>query len=610
MGQTPAGNSELAQLHRLAAGRYAVERELGRGGMGVVFLGRDVSLDRRVAIKLLSGEYASQDAVRQRFLREARLSARLSHPNIVPVYAVEEHPEALFYAMGYVEGESLAARIERVGQLAPSEVATIVQQVAWALAYAHGNGVVHRDIKPDNILIEQGTGRAWVLDFGIARALEGAAEQPQLTKLTQVGHVVGTAAYMSPEQAAGEDVDGRSDLYSLGVVAFQALTGRLPLEATSAQALLAKHLTETPPPVASVRPGVPPALAKVVDGLLAKNPAARPSTGEAVAEALAATNRAAADVPPALREFLRTVEQNFVVTIRFLAIILAVGIGKPSAAIPLVFGGLGTIAGSLGAIWFLARRLAAAGYRYPDIRDAVGLDAQMRTEEVRAIATVPARAAMRAAKVRAVVSLAVGIAIFIGAITVATRFRDSTMPYGFAIGLTVILLASLLLVGSVMPLAYYVAMQRSAKKVVGTAKPSPGLRILATGFGRWLFTLASRDLPPAAPRGAAAALDLLLSEVEAVVGAREKAIVRDLRARIEVLGTETLTLRARERELDRAIAEAGPGPTADQLADARRAIAPRVERIAAAVDAARLKLLLVRSGVAPASDLTPLAIVA
>ncbi len=605
LSDTP--RDEIHRLQGRVAGRYSIEQEIGRGGMGVVYLARDVSLDRRVAIKLLPAEYAAESALRERFLREARLAARLSHPHIVPVYSVEEHPDAVFYVMGFVQGETLAARIARVGQLAPGEVATLVQQVAWALAYAHGNGVVHRDIKPDNVMLEQGTGRAWVMDFGIARALDTAAAHRQpLTKLTQVGHVVGTAAYMSPEQAAGEDVDGRSDLYSLGVVAYQALTGRLPLEATSAQALLAKHLTEAPPPIASVRPGVPATLAKAVDQLLAKDPAARPATGEALAEMLGTAGASRAEVAPPIREFLRSAEQNVVVMLRFIAIMIAVVAAKPSAVVSIAFGSLGMFAGSLAALFFLARRLAMAGYRWPDIRDAVALDALARVEEARALEMPPDPAALRSALVRTVVSLVTGTAVFVGGIIAATRIRASGAPYAFEIGLTIILVCSLALVATTMPLAYYIAMQRSAKRGKGQRPAAFTLTMWSQAPGRLLFALASRNVKPAPPRGAAGALDLLISEVESAVPAADRPAVKALRRRLDAMAADAEALRARERELDRGIAEAGPGPAADQMLAARREIAPKIERIAAATDAVRLKLLLVRTGVAKAAELAEL----
>ena len=194
--------SELLALQEAVAGRYAVERELGRGGMGVVFLARDLALDRLVAIKLLPPALAASADRRARFLREARTAARLSHPNIVPIHSVEESDGLVFFVMGYVAGETLGERVRRHGRLPAAEVTQVVREVAWALAYAHRQGVVHRDVKPENILLEREGGRAMVTDFGIAQVSGDAADTP-------AGQVVGTARAVSPEQAAGEPVDGR-----------------------------------------------------------------------------------------------------------------------------------------------------------------------------------------------------------------------------------------------------------------------------------------------------------------------------------------------------------------------------------------------------------------
>jgi serine/threonine-protein kinase len=254
--------TDVAALERAVAGRYAQERELGRGGMGVVLLARDLSLDRLVALKLLPALLAAQPLLRERFLREARTAAGLSHPHIVPIHAVEEHGGIAFIAMAYVDGETLADRVRRTGPLPPHEVARLLREVAWALAYAHGRGIVHRDIKPDNIMIERGSGRAMVTDFGIARARSG----PGVTdRLTLEGQLLGTASFMSPEQGAGEHVDGRSDLYSLGSVGFYALTGRAPFEATTLEAILVARFTRAAPADAAIWPDRPTAHAATID---------------------------------------------------------------------------------------------------------------------------------------------------------------------------------------------------------------------------------------------------------------------------------------------------------------------------------------------------------
>jgi eukaryotic-like serine/threonine-protein kinase len=278
-------------------GRYSLERELGRGGMGVVYLAREVRLDRPVAIKLLPPELAAQERLRDRFLREARTAARLSHPYIVPIHAVDEIGEFVFYVMAYVDGETLAQRVASRGTLTPSDATRIMREVAWALAYAHAQGVVHRDVKPANILLERGTERSMVADFGIARQTHTAGE-------TMVGELLGTPEYMSPEQASGEAVDGRSDLYSLGLVGFFALTGQPPFAGSSAQSVLAQQITKPAPPVASVAVGIPSTLARAIDQCLEKDPSRRPATGEALADALVPPRETSSEVPVPIRVFL------------------------------------------------------------------------------------------------------------------------------------------------------------------------------------------------------------------------------------------------------------------------------------------------------------------
>lgn len=261
-------------------GQYTLERELGRGGMGIVVLARDERLDRQVALKVLPPAIADQADTRERFLREARMAAQLSHPNIVPIHSADDIGGFAFFAMGFVDGETLGDHIRSRDKLPAGEVVRIMREVAWALAYAHARGIVHRDVKPENILLERSTGRAIVTDFGIARADFNPA-------LTQDGLVLGTVHYMSPEQASGDVLDGRSDLYALGCVGFFALSGRLPFEGQSPQGILVAHATREPPPLHSVAPHVPLQLAAVIDRCLRKNPSERFDTGEALADALA-----------------------------------------------------------------------------------------------------------------------------------------------------------------------------------------------------------------------------------------------------------------------------------------------------------------------------------
>jgi len=285
--------SDLVGLPGLAAavgGHYRLERELGRGGMGVVYLARELNLDRAVALKVLPPDLAALPELRERFLREARTAALLSHPNIVPIHHASEAGGFAFFAMGFVDGENLAEFLRPRARLAPQETVRVLREVAWALAYAHARGVIHRDVKPENIMLERATGRVLVTDFGIAR-------DERVTTLTEQGRVLGTVHYMSPEQAVGDALDGRSDLYSLGVVGFLALTGRLPFTAEAPGAVLVLHATRPAPLVRDVAADVPEALAQVIDRCLAKAPDDRFATGEALADAL--TGALESDLTPA-----------------------------------------------------------------------------------------------------------------------------------------------------------------------------------------------------------------------------------------------------------------------------------------------------------------------
>ncbi len=269
-----------AHVERVLSNNYELDQEIGRGGMGIVYKARDRRLKRAVAIKVLPPELAFRSEIRTRFLREAETAAQLSHPNIVPIYSVDEHDGIVYFVMAFVDGENVAMRLNREGALPPDEVRRIMLEVGRALAYAHERHVVHRDIKPDNILIERGAGRVMVTDFGIARAITDGAD----ARLTATGMAIGTPAYMSPEQSMGDrEIDGRSDLYSLGVVGYQMLTGDLPFEAQSTPALLVMHLSERPEPVGERCPDAPPDLDRAVMLLLEKEPANRfPNAGALV----------------------------------------------------------------------------------------------------------------------------------------------------------------------------------------------------------------------------------------------------------------------------------------------------------------------------------------
>ncbi|MDQ6888081.1 MAG: serine/threonine protein kinase [Gemmatimonadota bacterium] len=273
-----------ARLHEAIGGSYDVQRELGGGGMSRVFVAQERALGRKVVIKVLPPELSSEMSA-ERFRREIQLAARLQHPHLVPLHSAGDAKGLLYYTMPYVEGETLRARLAREGAIPAADAERVLREVLDALDYAHGQGVVHRDIKPENILL---SGRhALVADFGVAKALVAATE---VGAGTTAGMALGTPTYMSPEQAAGDSTtDYRADIYAVGVVAYEMLTGQPPFVGRSARALLAAHATETPEPVSKRRPGAPPALSALVMRCLEKNPADRPQSAGEMLRALDAT---------------------------------------------------------------------------------------------------------------------------------------------------------------------------------------------------------------------------------------------------------------------------------------------------------------------------------
>src|SRR5262245_20019350 len=269
----PLAPDEIGRL-----GGYRVLRVLGSGGMGIVFLAEDIRLQRRVALKVMKPDVASKPGAKERFLREARAGAALAHQNIVTVYQVDEVGGVPFLAMQYLQGMSLEERLTSAGPVGVREVLRLGRQIALGLATAHEHGLIHRDIKPANLWLEPGPeGQLKVLDFGLARAAEDQAH------LTQSGAVVGTPAYMAPEQVKSEPVDPRTDLFSLGVVLYRSCTGHLPFPGRNAFEVVATLATTQAPPVRQLRPAVPAALADLVMQLLSKDPAGRPASARGVA---------------------------------------------------------------------------------------------------------------------------------------------------------------------------------------------------------------------------------------------------------------------------------------------------------------------------------------
>jgi CheY-like chemotaxis protein len=271
-----AGRSEI-EVGAVFAG-HRIDGIAGRGGMGIVYLATDLTLDRRVALKLIAGDVARDEEFRARFERECRVAASIEHPHVVPVFHAGQEGDRLYVTMRYIAGTDLRALLAEEGRLEPARAVALIAQVADALDAAHRRGLVHRDVKPGNILIgEESREHAYLTDFGVTKQRAAAAE------LTRTGMAVGTADYMAPEQARGGEVDGRADVYSLACVLFRTLTGEVVFDRDSDLDKLWAHVHEPPPALGDVRPELPEALGRAVGHALAKDPDERPTTAGALA---------------------------------------------------------------------------------------------------------------------------------------------------------------------------------------------------------------------------------------------------------------------------------------------------------------------------------------
>jgi hypothetical protein len=371
-------DADFIALQSALAGEYSLDREVGRGGMGIVYLAREVRLARPVAIKVLPPALAASPGLREAFLGEAQLAARLTHPNIVAVYAAGERGGFLYIVMAYVEGVTLGERIRTRGPLLPGQAARMLREVSWALAYAHAAGIVHRDVSAENILLERGTDRAIVMDFGIASAMYAAA-------VTTDGRVMGNAHYVSPEQAVGEPVDARSDLYSLGVVGYYALTGRLPFDGKSPADVVTKHLTMPAPAISTVASSVPARLGTAVDRCLAKEPLRRYRNAESFAEAIDLAFEHAKEIPAPLRVWIGRGERERPVVLAAIGWSSIVGVGLVASSLnPLTFlipVGIMTLVSSIPTLLRL-RRVLGDGYHMEDLHAALRDHALVRSEEI------------------------------------------------------------------------------------------------------------------------------------------------------------------------------------------------------------------------------------
>ncbi|HVZ47372.1 MAG TPA: serine/threonine-protein kinase [Gemmatimonadaceae bacterium] len=591
---------EFIDFQQAVAGRYSLERELGRGGMGIVYLAREVRLARPVAVKVLPRMLAaSRPDLRERFVREAQMAAQLSHPNIVPIHHVDDAGEFVFFVMAFIDGQTLGERLRDGGPLPPPEAARIMRDVGWALAYAHLRGIVHRDIKPDNILLERATGRALVTDFGIA----GDVQTPSTA---DGGYVRGTIHYLSPEQAAGAAVDGRSDLYSLGVTSYYALTGALPFDGPNVAAVMVAHATKRPTPIVQAAPHVPHRLADAVERCLEKQPELRWPTGEKFAEAVDAAFEMPKELPAPLRAWLAQGDRSrgltFVVSVYGTSAVVAL-----AAAGDLVLAGLA--AGFIAALATLptatrVRRLIAGGYGLDDLRAAVATNVARRREEYEYeagswLSLTPRRLGLISAA-SATIAAAMGTAVAFMPPGALRATWGGVLP-GLTAMATVI--AAIAGVGALVRLG-----QVGKLGWLG----SPRLRFWKSGLGERLFRLAGvgvkrAAVSPSLPQHTEVALGRALETLFESLPKETRRELKDVPATVKRLEGEAQKLRDAIGTLDDAVAAAQRAQRPDDVAALERQRDEAAERLATTVTALetiRLGLLRLQIGAVPVATVT------
>ena len=597
----PAPDRLFLDFQQAVAGRYSLERELGRGGMGVVYLAREVRLDRPVAIKLLPPSMASNPKLRERFLREARTAAKLSHPNIIPIFAVEELGAFVFFAMAYVEGETLTERVRSRGPLSPSDGARVLRDVAWALAYAHAQGVVHRDVKPDNILLEN-TGRVLVADFGIAGVVAGAGA-------LNSGEVIGTPEFMSPEQALGEVVDGRSDLYSLGIVGYFALSAALPFESERATDVLAKQVTEPAPPLASVAVGVPRRLAQAIDRCLAKEPSERLDGPTALADQLSHALEQRRELPVALRAFVKhesRLDGGGALVYPF-ALLIASGLagswfGSATAAFATLVGGLTLV--PLGVLVGRARALVKSGFGHGDLAPAFRAEIERGREE-RSFGRGKGPSLFE----RILRGITIGASVIAGLSLTGAPALFGLHAFGlFGLGASIAVFSGT---------GVLIMLQR--RRDIDSEFWG---RLWTGRLGRWMFRIAravtpARALPASLThRPTELALGMAAEQLFESLSKETRAQLRDLPDVVHRLEQDAQKMRARLEELQEALADTGqrgdPDPAiaarhnriVADLTTERDLVQQRLKDAVAALETIRLNLLRLHAGTGSVHSLT------
>jgi serine/threonine-protein kinase len=585
------------------AGRYSIDREIGRGGMGIVYLAREVHLDRPVAIKLLPPERARDATLRERFLREARLAAKLSHPNIIPIHAVDDVAGFVFYVMAYIDGETLAQRVRTRGPLPSSEATRVLREAAWALAHAHAHGLVHRDVKPDNILLESTSGRVLVADFGIAAAAGDAGGDG----------VSGTPEFMSPEQALGKEVDARSDLYGLGVTAFYMLSGRLPFEGKTPTEVLAKQVTEAAPPLGSLDLPLPRQVALLVDRCLAKDPEHRPASAEALAEQLGVALEQRRELPAALRAFVKSsgrLDGGGTLVYMGWVVLPAIALGSYFNGFAAGIGALalGLTVGPFAYFVKAARRMSLLGFAHSDLEPAfkAAID-QSREERASEHGLEPSRLELLARTVARVSWPITGLAAGGSLLAYLLQARRD-LPW---LVLTSFVFSVLIISNSISftSSALYLLLLERRRDVATDlwAKIWTGrIGKLAFALGRKL--LGNRVLGSAMThRATELSLGMAAENLFEGLPKETRRALGDLPELLRRLQSDAQSLRARHDDLQQALAEAGDAGSADPYDDLRAdrdAVHAKLGDAVAALETIRLNLLRLHAGSGSVEGLT------
>ncbi len=591
---TTAGMDPLFVEFQLAlAGRYSLDRELGRGGMGGVYLARDVQLDRPVAIKVLPPARGYEPNVRERFLREARLAAKLSHPNIVPIFAVDEAEQFVYYVMAYVDGETLGQRVRGRGPLAATEATRVLREVAWALGHAHAQGVVHRDVKPDNIMIERGTGRALVTDFGIAAAVGADDGSP----------AAGTPGYMSPEQAMGQPSDARSDVYGLGAAAFFACTGRPPFVGATSVEIVAQQVVQRSPALATAGVAIPRRLSHLIEKCLEREAAQRPQSALALAEQLGAAVEERREVPAALRAFVkrdgRVVSTGGALLGGYLLMMLSVP-AAVEAGLGFALGTLGLVAVGVpfGTMIWRARKLLRLGFDLPDVRVAFDHEIAQLREEFHATGMSERRGLERLAASATVIS---GVALIVALGSRLFLLGNPARVFVFASSIS----------GTVFLLS---ALTRSAIRHRRPFTSPQGWSKLWLGkIGRAAFALArrlgGRPVEGAATthRATELAIGMAASELFTSLPRETRRALGDVPRIVTSLQRDAEQLREHHQRLQDALADAGDAATDDEYASVRTLrdeLGERHREVVSTLERMRLDLLRLHAGAVQVDGVT------